>query len=420
MDILALAKQQQEDIVKNRRYLHEHPELSQHEEETVAFVCKKLEEYGVSYINVPKGGVLGFIGGDENSKTVMLRADMDALPVQENPNNLKGPKSCVSKVPGAAHVCGHDSHTAMLLAAAKILQEHKDEIDGRVMLFFERAEEAGGNILYLLRYIYEHKIRVDGVFGLHVKGNLDAGKISLQSGGVNAGGFGFEVSIHGKGGHGSAPDKCNSPIDCFAALYHAFMSIPVKYVSAKEMLSFNFGKVQSGSKRNIIPDQLDFAGGMRFFDHAVGVKGKEIFLRLLDGVCKTYECTYEVTNSVGPTLPLVNNPQCVDIGLAAFAKDIGQERLTDMEREVGSESFSAAQRIYPGAYAFLGIRNEALGIGAPNHSAEFDIDESVLYLGTAMHISYALAFLQNTQEIHHEPYPGSPDDLYREICYKVN
>ena len=187
MDILALAKQEQEHIVAYRRHLHENPELSQQETNTVAYICERLQEFGISYVEVPKGGVLGFIGGGNEDKTVMLRADMDALPVPECPNNLKQPKTCVSKIPGISHACGHDAHVAMLLAAGKILQEHVADIHGRVILFFERAEEAGGNILYLLRYLYEQKIRIDGCFGMHVKGNLDAGKISLEPGGINAG-----------------------------------------------------------------------------------------------------------------------------------------------------------------------------------------------------------------------------------------
>lgn len=420
MDILALAKKEQERIVSYRRYLHENPELSQQETNTVSYICNRLEEFGISYVEVPKGGVLGFLGGDNESKTVLLRADMDALPVPESPCNLKQPKTCVSKVEGVSHVCGHDAHVAMLLVAGKILQEQIDQVPGRVVLFFERAEEAGGNILYLLRYLHEQKIRIDGCFGMHVKGNLDAGQFSLEPGGVNAGGFGFEVKLTGRGGHGSAPEKANSPIDCFVALYQSFINIPVKYISAKDACSFSLGKVVSGTKRNIIPETLEFAGSMRFFDHAVGEKAKQEFLRLLDYICQVYQCQYEVTKSVGPTLPLVNHPQCVQIGRRAIQKQLGAERLSSMEREMGSESFSAAQRLYPGAYAFLGVRNETLGSGAANHSPAFDIDESVLYLGTALHVAYALEFLQANEPISFEPYPGSPDDLYREICYPVD
>ncbi|MCJ7855205.1 amidohydrolase [Lachnospiraceae bacterium NSJ-143] len=420
MDIVSLAKKYQDEIIAVRRHLHENPEISQQEFNTVKFICSKLTEYGIDYVEVEKGGVLGFIGGSNDDKTVMLRADMDALPVEENRCNLKQPKSCVSKIPGISHACGHDSHVAMLLAAGKILKENEKEVNGRIILFFERAEEAGGNILYLLRYLYENKVRIDGCFGMHVKGSIDAGKLSIEKDGINAGGFGFEVTIKGRGGHGSAPSRANSPIDCFVALYNALSIIPTKYIAANEACSFSLGKVVSGSKRNIIPSELEFAGSMRFFKHDIGVKAKQEFLRLLDSISKAYQCEYEVTKSVGPTLPLVNNSQCTDIARESALKVVESDCVISAPPEMGSESFSAAQRIYPGVYAFLGIKDEALGIGAANHSPEFDIDESVLYIGTALEVQYALDFLNSSEKIEFTGYNGSPDDLYREICYKVD
>ena len=384
------------------------------------FICSRLDEFGIAYVVVPKGGVIGFIGGDENSKTVMLRADMDALTIQESECNLAQKKPVLSEVPGVAHLCGHDGHTAMLLGAAKILQQMKEELPGRVLLFFERSEEAGGKILYMLRYLYEHKIRVDGAFAMHVNPRMQTGKLSLDYGPITSGGYGFEVTVHGQGGHGSAPDKCNSPIDCFAAIYQAVTSIPVKYISAKEVCSFNFGKVQSGSKRNIIPDSLDFAGGFRFYRHDVGWQAKNTFLRLIDGVCKTYDCTYEVTNAVGPTLPVVNVDQCVEIGRRGIAKYLGDDVREELGMESFSESFASATAFYPTAFGMLGITNPALGSGAELHNPAFDLDEAALPLGVAFHISYALSFLENTDPIPFTPYAGSPDDLFRDICYHVD
>jgi len=419
MSYIGAAEKEKENIISMRRYLHENPELSQHEDNTVKFVCEKLSQYGINYTVVPKGGVLGFIGGDNLSKTVMLRADMDALPVDENPCNLKQKKQCLSKVKGVSHVCGHDSHTAMLIAAGKILKEHEKDINGRVILFFERAEEAGGNILYLLRYLYEQKIRIDGCFGVHVKGDgLKTGQIAVGTGSINAGGFGFEVTIKGKGGHGSAPSRANSPIDCFVALYQAFSLIPVKYIAADEACSFSLGKVQSGSKRNIIPDTLEFGGSFRFYEHRIGVKAKAEFMRLLASICASYECGYTVTKEIGPTLPLVNNAACAEIARNTV-RNMENAQLAAFPRSMGSESFSAAQRLYPGAFAYLGIENDELGSGAANHSPEFDIDENALYLGSALEAGYAVDFLNNTEKIVFDPYNGTPDDLYREICYKV-
>lgn len=423
MDYMNLAREKQLDIIEMRRHLHENPELSQQEENTVKYIAEKLQEYGVEYKVVPKGGVLGFIGGkaeDQAKKTVLLRADIDALPVEEDPYNLVGPKKCVSKIMGVSHACGHDTHTAMLLAAAHILKEQEEKLPGRVILFFERAEEAGGNILYLLRYLYNNKIRIDGCYGTHVRGNIEAGKVSIESGAINAGGFGFEATIYGSGGHGARPSEANSPIDCFVALYQALSLIPVKYVPANQALSFSLGKVEAGSKRNIIPSKLDFAGSFRFFDHKVGIKAKQEFLRLCNSICKTYHCTFELTKEIGPTLPLVNEEHCTAIGIRALEETIGLQNQVHKEPDMGSESFSAALHMWPGVYSHLGIQNAALGSGAPNHSPKFDIDENALMIGTAMHIAFSFAFLQDTEKIPFTGYEGSPDDLYKEICYKVD
>lgn len=419
MDILALAKQEEEAIIRDRRYLHEHPEVSRQEENTVAFIKQRLETLGISYVEVPKGGILAFLGAEDAQKTVLLRADIDALPIEENPCNLKQKKTCVSKVPGVGHLCGHDGHTAMLLAAGKILQEHKEELPGRVILMFERAEEAGGNLLYLLRYLYENKIKIDGGFGMHVNPNVPAGKMSLDFGSITSGGYGFEMLLHGRGGHGSAPDKANSPIDCFVAIYQAVTQIPVKYVSAKEVCAFNIGRVISGSKRNIIPETLDFAGGFRFYKKSVGDTVIKRFLRQVEEICHVYDCTHEVTYAIGPTLPIENNKQCVEIGRRAIEQHLGAERRVDYGMESFSETFSNAMQFFPGAYGMLGIGNEALGSGAMNHDPQFDLDESVLYLGTAWHVAFAMEFLKNETAIDFTPYAGSPDQLYDDMNYKV-
>lgn len=420
-DVLKLAKAEEKNTVEYRRHLHQFPEVSKKEFKTIEYICKKLDEFNIEYIEVPKGGIIGFIGkkGNDN-KTILLRADMDALAVKENENNLKQKKQCISLIEGVSHACGHDAHVAMLLSAAKVLKSVEGELKGRVILFFERAEEEGGNILYLLRYLHEIEMRIDGCFGMHVKGNMESGTFSVDPGGVNAGGFGFEVKIIGKGGHGSAPSKANSPIDCFVALYTAFTSIPVKYVPAHKACSFSLGKVQAGSKRNVIPFELDFAGSFRFLEHDVGVSIKKEFLRLLEQICKAYKCSFIAEKSIGPTLPLDNNPQCVEIIKNTIGKVMGKECIVHKEQEMGSESFSAAQRLYPGVYVFLGIQNEEIGSGAENHSPEFDIDEGALVKGVALEIAYAIDFLADEKEIVFSRYKGTPDMLYKEICYQVD
>ena len=181
MKIYELAKAVDPYVVSMRRYFHENPELSNCEDKTIERICQELDSMGIRYEVVPKGGVIGYIEGTKagKGKTVLLRADCDALPVQETKDNLAGPRVCCSKVDGVMHACGHDGHTAILLGAAKILSEHKDEIAGKIILFFERAEENGGGFPQMLAYMDKHGITADTCYGTHLFAMLESGKVGL-------------------------------------------------------------------------------------------------------------------------------------------------------------------------------------------------------------------------------------------------
>ncbi|HZW49665.1 MAG TPA: amidohydrolase, partial [Bacillota bacterium] len=206
MDIQKLAQEQFDYMVKHRRHLHTHPEMSGKEFETVLYIINELKALDIPYIEVENGGVLGFIKGTHPGKTVLLRADVDALPIQEPKVNLKAERTCVSQNAGVMHACGHDAHTSMLLGAAKILNQHKDEINGEVLLVFERGEEAAGNIRQIMHYMEDHKITWDGAWGLHCFQDMPTGTLGIRSGGCMAGSLVFRFKITGEGGHGSRPD----------------------------------------------------------------------------------------------------------------------------------------------------------------------------------------------------------------------
>lgn len=419
MDYFRSAQNYLDEAISIRRHIHENPELSQHEDQTVRFILRKLKEYDIDYIDVENGGVLGFIG-KEYGKTVMLRADIDALPVSEHSRNSGGIKKvCISHKSGISHVCGHDAHTAMLLLAGKMLKENERALNGRVVLFFERAEEAGGNILYLLRHIYKNKIRIDGCCALHVNGSMNTGTISLNEGAVNTGGFGFEISIIGKGGHGSQPNMANNPIDCFVDIYQNINLIPIKYIPPDEMCVFSIGTVNAGTKKNIIPESLNFSGTARFFRHEIGEIFRRELLNTVENITKAHGCKYKIISAVGPTLPVVNNTQCVKIAINSASCIFGTDKIISKKPEMSSESFSAAQKLYPGVYGFLGIRNTEKGTGGELHSPEFDIDENAMAFGAAYEAKYAEDFLNYNGDITFEPYSGTPDMLYKEINYKV-
>ena len=209
-----------------RRKLHRHPELSSKEEATVALIDQFLKDQGIRTQVVEHGGVLGWIEGGKPGRTVLLRADIDALPIEEEAANGGGlPKSCVSEVKGVQHACGHDGHTAMLLTAAKLLQAHREDLEGTVLLCFERGEEATMNIYHIMKALEKAGIHPDSVFGLHVSPHTPAGTLQIQAGPLMAGMFSFHVRLQGRGGHGSRPDLCINPIDCYAAIGQALAAL---------------------------------------------------------------------------------------------------------------------------------------------------------------------------------------------------
>lgn len=185
-----LAEEEFPHLIELRRHFHEYPEPSQHEFKTMEFIEMRLEELGISFVRIPKGGIFGFIESGRPGFSVLMRADMDALPIQENTENLSRRKVCVSKNTGYSHACGHDGHMSMLLTCAKILSEHKSEWEGRVILMFEEAEEFGERgVGPMLQYLDDQKIHVDVCYATHVRWDIPVGRMSILRGGVMAGGF---------------------------------------------------------------------------------------------------------------------------------------------------------------------------------------------------------------------------------------
>jgi len=417
MDILKESLAISDYTVAIRRQLHENPELSGVEFNTVKLICAELDKLGISYVNIPDGGVLAHIDGPQAGKAVLLRADCDALPIQELPNNAKKAKCCVSSVPGVAHMCGHDGHTAMLLSAAKVLKANEDKINGRVYLLFERGEEGGNNIYFVMKYIQENNIHIDATYAEHTDTNLSAGQISCQAGPLNAGAVGYQFTLTGKGGHGSRPDLSNNPIECFVAIYECIKSIRMNYVAPNVVMTNSMGMVQAGAAGNVIPQTLTFAGTCRFYDAAAG----NIFKNKLIDICKAqaelFGCQLQVDRLIGPILPVVNNPQIAAIGAKAVAEALGPDALRTEEPSMGSESYSILCKYYPSTMMRVGIRNDEEGMTIGGHNPGFDMDEKGLPYGTAAYVAAALGYLNSDEKIEHEPYNEPIDVLNDFTCH---
>lgn len=399
--------------VQHRRYLHAHPEMTGKELNTVAYICKELERLEIPYVEVPDGGVIGRIDGERPGKTVLLRADIDALPITENPQNLTGAKQCVSQVPGLCHACGHDAHTAMLLTEAKILNAHKETLNGHVILCFERGEEGGGQFKNLLYYIVrDAKLPIDSCMATHVRWDLDTGYISAEPGPVFAGVYGYVIKLHGLTGHGSRPDLAHSVLDCFHAIYDHMQMIRMKYVKPSDILTFSIGTVQCGTLKNIIPDELTFAGTIRTYN-VEGAGGPFVrqFLKVLQYECELNQCTYEIVYMPDPVFESCNNETCSEITKNAVRTYIGPEAIHKVEPWMASETMNAYLKLWPGVITFTGIRNAAVGSGANHHTPEFDIDERGMIYGVAAGVGYTVDFLNYQGEIPFQPFTGTLKNL---------
>ncbi|MBR0113668.1 MAG: amidohydrolase [Firmicutes bacterium] len=403
-------------MISVRRRLHENPELAGREFMTVRFIRDELERMGIEYINIPDGGVLGIINGKAEGKTVLLRADCDALPITESKVNGGGqPKVCLSAVDGVAHMCGHDSHTAMLLGAASVLKDNTDQLAGRVFLLFERGEEGGKCIYYVLKYFEEHGIHVDACLGTHSDPTQPTGVISVSGGPSSAGNVAFEIELTGKGGHGSRPDLSNNPIDCFVAIADSLKDIRMKEIPPTDPLTYNIGVVDGGTKRNIIPEKLFFTGTVRFYNAKMGLLFKNRVKEITETMAKLYRCTAEFKDLYGPSLPVVNNDEIGAMAAGTVKRLFGEEAWRPTSAGMGSESFSFLCACYPSAMAKIGCRNEEKGMTAGGHDAHHEVDENCMPYGASLYCAFASDYLAQAPEIPFTPFDGNADDIMRFI-----
>ena len=396
--IYELAQEVNSYVVEMRRYFHTHPELSNQEEATIARIKQELDGMGIPYIEVPKGGLLATIEGVDagKGKTVMLRADMDALPVQEQAKNLSQDRVCCSENDGVMHACGHDGHMAMLLGAAKILVANRDAIHGKIILFFERSEEIGPGHSYMFAYMDQHGIKTDTVYGIHLYNALEAGKVAINTGNTMSTAIGFNVTIHGTGGHGSRPDQANSPIDCFVAIYNALEACRLTKFTPFEPLALSVGALQSGAQANVIPNDLTFSGTARLFNRElVGMPFVEYFRKMVEGIAAAYGCTVTINSLTNPGYPVYNDPESAEFARKVIGAELPEGTICQVEPWMASESFSMLQKWATGVFALVGINNPEKGTGALHHNEYFDIDEDVLKLGVTGAVTYALNFLES-------------------------
>lgn len=380
VDFLEEAVAIEPEIIKTRREIHQRPELAYHEEATSKLVAERLEVLGIEVKRGVGGtGVLGILKGAKNGKVVALRADMDALPLEEMADvDFK------SKVKGAMHACGHDTHVAMLLGAAKLLANHKDELHGTVKFFFQPAEEHGGRggAKPMIEDGVMRDPKVDYVFGLHIIQRERSGVLASRGGAIGAAPDTFNIRIIGKGGHGAAPHISVDPVYVAAQVIIALQGVSSRMIDPMKPFVITVGAIHSGTKENIIPDEAVLDGTIRTLDEATRKKAKAKVDKVAKGVCNAFGAKAIVEFEEDAYPVTVNDAKVTERAMKILRKIPGT-RTKVIQPSLGGEDFSRFLQKAPGMFFLLGTKNPAKGCVYPNHSSRFKVDEDVLKYGAA-------------------------------------
>jgi amidohydrolase len=381
-------------VVAMRRHIHKNPELSGKEQKTAMFVVKQLSAIGLQpTLHVNDTGVRAEI---ENGKgaTVVLRADTDALPVQENTK-----ASYSSQNPGVMHACGHDMHTAILLGAANILYRIRSEWSGKVVLLFQPSEEVepGGAIRLIQEKAFPEK--ASAVFGLHVDASHPAGSIGLRAGPDYAGVLAFDVTVKGKGGHGAVPNDSVDPIVCASSMILELQTLISRERPAFEPAVLTVGSIHAGSLRNIIPDEATFYGTIRSHTPTALDLLKKRVGEMLQSIAKSYRAEV-ITRFERSYPPSYNNPGVTDRCHTAFVELFGAENVIVRSNPVmAAEDFAYYLERVPGLYIHLGVCPRNKKQLHAIHSAGFLPDENAMKTGMGAHVAFVLEFLGKQNEL---------------------
>jgi len=374
------AKEIEPKIIEIRRMLHQNPELSFREEHTSKFVCDTLRSLGISVRRGVGGyGVVGLLEGGRPGRVVALRADMDALPLDEM-SGVDFP----SKVKGAMHACGHDTHVAMLLGAAMILAKRRRELQGTVKFLFQPAEEAGdlgGGAQPMIKDGALENPAVDYVFGLHIFTNYPSRTFALREGPLMASSGTFKISISGPGGHGSAPHQTVDPIYVAAQIITSLQAIASRMLDPVEPFVISVCSIHSGTKSNIIPAEAVLEGTFRTVSESTNKRAKRLIKDIATGVSRAHGAKCEV--SIVDSCPVTKNDPSVTRRVFEILRTIPETRTSEIPPVLAAEDFSFYLQKVPGTYYFLGTGNKTKGCIYPNHSARFKVDEDVLKYGSA-------------------------------------
>jgi amidohydrolase len=387
-EILDAAQAIAEEIVSDRRIIHASPELKYQETKTAALVEARLSDLGIEHRGGVGGtGVIGLVRGARPGRTVLLRADMDALPITEESD-----APYVSRNVGVMHACGHDAHTAMLLGAARILQKRRSELGGTVKLMFQPAEEGGAGAVKMINEGLLENPPVDAAFAIHTGHDFQTGSMVARAGPLLAGSNSFTITVTGRGGHASRPHTTVDPVVVASQIVVALQTLVSREVEPGVPAVITLGALLAGTTFNVIPDRAQILGTIRTYDAGVMERLEARIETVAKGVASALraEAKVEIHMHYPPT---INNEAMVELAGGALRRlnlDVVQGAPI-----MGAEDFSFVLQRVPGAMLMLGVRDPSWTQPKPAHTAQFDLDEDALPLGTAAYIAMALEFLHS-------------------------
>ncbi|MEZ4727734.1 MAG: amidohydrolase [Caldilineaceae bacterium] len=379
---LADAEALADELTAIRRDLHMHPELGFQEFRTAGIVAEQLNELGYEVVaGVGKTGVVGLLpGGQPGERTVLLRFDMDALPIEEA-NDVP----YRSQTPGVMHACGHDAHVAVGLGVAKVLAKHRDQLPGTVKLMFQPAEEGLGGALAMISDGVLDRIGppVDRALGLHVSSMHPLGTAAVRTGPMMAAGAGLTITVTGKGGHGAMPHHTVDAVVVAAQIIVALQTVVARNIDPDDTGVVTIGSILAGNAGNVIAETATMRGTIRSFTPEVKALLRQRVPAIAKGVAAALGATADVVISEGIDAT-VNAAEPTQVVYDIAAAVLGAEKIDTTFRTTGGEDFSAVLARVPGNFFFLGARNDEQGINAPHHNPRFDIDERCLPAGVAI------------------------------------
>ncbi len=375
-------------LVALRRDLHQHPELSFQEHRTAALIAERLHAAGLAVREGVGGtGVVGLLEGGADGRTVAIRADIDALPIQEADDR---PYRSVN--PGVMHACGHDGHVAVAVTIAEILARHRAALPGSVKFIFQPAEETAGGAERMIAEGVLEAPRVDAVLGMHIWTYVPVGHVAVRAGPIFASADELNVTVRGRGGHGAMPHQTVDPVVVAAHLITAWQTLVSRETPPLETAVLTMGMIHGGTAFNVIPERVDLRGTLRAFDPALRERLLDRLRAMAHDLAAAFRAEVEITSRLG-CQAVINDSGITEIVRRAAAAELGAEAVEDTPGTTGGDDMADFLAERPGCYFFVGGANPARGLDEPHHNWRFDFDEAALGVAARVLMRAALDVL---------------------------